>query len=92
MSKTKFSDWKLLLGEVEISDGEDIYQLQVGYIDGIFLDHPKELYLRIWRKNDENFLQGAWITAFPVGRYVSEKLQQICFNTANRLKKLKAFA
>ena len=57
-SITKRENWKLLLGEVEISDGHNLYDMEVGYM----LDEPK-IYIRLFGK-DGKHIRGNWIGYF----------------------------
>jgi len=91
-----FGDWKPLLAKIEISDGEEIYDLEIGYLD---IDHDKlgveqykgELYIRL-RDRKDHLIRGGWVSIFGVDAVrVSPKLCQLCVDTAIRVEKLKAF-
>ena len=97
MNNTLHGDWKPLLAEMQIFDGEDIYNLQIGYIDIDYeivsiSHHEGEIYIRLWDE-DENLVQGAWVSIFGDDRKrISPKLRQMCLDAAERVKKLTAFA
>ena len=92
------SFWKHLLTEIKVSDGIDVYSLQIGYINiidfsEILKKYEGQLYLRLWDKN-EYLVKGSWVSTFEADTQyspISPQLLQSCMSVAERVQKLKAF-